>query len=104
MKQAIFLRKILLVALLICAVTTGWFLRGIPMGGESKPPVVTNTPISEQSTAPIDPFASSPNSLASTSMLLPSNASALHKLYALTAGLRPGRGETIPNAEDEKEL
>jgi len=74
------------------------------VGGEIKRPPATNTPITGSIDAQANPFILGPDALSADSGMPRIHSSSLKKLYNLTVGLRPGRGETIPDAADEHEL
>lgn len=93
-------RRCLFVFLLMVVVLSGWFLRGIqfPQGSTlARSSVKTNVPITGD--------ANSLSAISGFSSLADSvwphyNSQTLTYLYRLTSGLRPGRGEPIPNAAD----
>jgi len=86
--------------LLIVAVLGGWFLRGIPFpqsATSAKGSAHTNVPINGDAN-PLSSSLDFPS--CADNVCSHSNAQSLNNLYQLTGGLRPGRGEPIPNAAD----
>src|SRR5579884_730887 len=100
MRLSLAIRRHSLAFLLIVAVLGGWFLRGIPFpqsATSAKGSGYTNVPINGSA----EPLSSSLDSSSCADKACPhSDAESANNLYRLTSGLRPGRGEPIPNAAD----
>lgn len=93
MRVSPLLRQIMLCLLLVCALCLGWFVRDVQLMKTGKaqyntPVTATNSPLSPTSSLALSRFHSTLRT----------------KIFELTNGLRPGRGETIPNAQDVHDL
>lgn len=94
------IRRCSFALLLIVAVLGGWLLRGtlFPQSATSvKGSADTNVPINGD----VNPLSSSLDFFSCAVDLCPhTDTNSLNNLYQLTDGLRPGRGEPIPDAAD----
>lgn len=101
MRFSVGIRRSIICIFFILAITATWFLRGMELtqnGGRQTAP--QNTPLTP-TTSPIssDFLSVSPFNNASVAL-----NSVEENLIKLTAGLRPGRGQPIPDAADVSEL
>ncbi len=97
-----FLRMFLSILVLFIAVGAGWFLHTIPLFNQS---VNAHSRETENASNPSGPLSSkSGNQNGLSPNLLRYHTAARENLLELTAGLRPGRGDTIPNASDITDL
>ncbi|QBD78085.1 hypothetical protein EPA93_19625 [Ktedonosporobacter rubrisoli] len=103
MRKWLWFRRLILVFFLILAISAGWFLHGIISPSHAKPkhPQVRNTPI-KTVMSPMSSTIQDPQS--AERINLRSNTGVRSRLFQLTAGLRPGRGDPVPEARDVHEL
>ncbi len=103
MRQLPGLRRFTFCLLLVCAVLAGWFLRGIQLLPDSSSVRAMNSPDSVD-VSTISSNVGNAQSKAKHGLILDGNIPKRRSLYQLTAGLRPGRGDPIPDAADVHEL
>jgi uncharacterized protein len=100
MHFTLYFRRLGFGLLLVFTLVAGWFLRGM-LAAPTTAPAGVNASLSS-GTAPIS------SQLGTTTSNNPAQDFALHAIesnqFKLTAGLRPGRGQTIPAAADVTEL
>ncbi|GAC1389187.1 MAG: hypothetical protein NVS4B11_01010 [Ktedonobacteraceae bacterium] len=102
MRVSPLLHRIVWGILLVFAVSVGWMARSVQIAQ-------TNKTVHDQSNVPLDttgsPISSTSLSYSAAHLsLMHENSTVRATLFELTSGLRPGRGEPIPDARDVHDL
>ena len=100
MHFTLFFRRLGFGLLLVFTLVAGWFLRGM-IAAPTTTPAGVNAPLSSRTTPISSQLGTSTNNSPVQDFVLHSIES---NQFKLTAGLRPGRGQTIPAAADVTEL
>jgi pimeloyl-ACP methyl ester carboxylesterase len=107
MRRSVFVKRCLLAALGILAISAGWFLHDIPLSYAKKATSsvqASNTPVSAASNPISSSLSTSRSSTATQGPAYHGDAITQSSLYQLTSGLRPGRGTPIPAASSVQEF